>query len=266
MWKFRAINSCDSFLHFSDSHFSAFCSLYLKAFRLGSPFWSAIWNELEWKLDDEIACELWWHSGVYHRQLIRGQHVQYEMRVLEIFIDDCLINGHATIDAIQSNVVETPEQWIECVRHVHIAIRIDPLADDPRARLFAETHHFEETWQMLGVDVSGRFFAARISQQHNIHFLAIIGGQSTCEMKWLRNRKHVNNITNVCLRSRKNTLVSQLFFVTIFLASSAFADAFGRPRVELIAIRTREENEMKIASTGDKQKRTKPKPHCLFGA
>lgn len=64
----------------------------------------------------------------------------------------------------------------------------------------------------------------------------------------------------------KNTLVAQIFFLTIFLASSAFADAFGRPRVELIAIQIREKNEMKIASTRYKQRRTKHERHCLFGA
>lgn len=156
------------------------------------------------------------------------------MRILKIVIDDCLIDGHATIDAMQSNVVQTPKQWVECICHVHIAIRVDLLSDEPWARLFAETQHFEEMWQMLGVYVSGCFFGARISQQYYIHFLTIISSQFTCKILWLRNRKHVDIITNVHLRSRKNTFVAQLFFLTTFLASSAFADAFGRPRGKLI--------------------------------
>lgn len=70
---------------------------------------------------------------------------------------------------------------------------------------------------MLGVDISGRFFAARISQQHNIHFLAVISGQSTCEMKWLRYRKHANNITQRSLTIDEEHFGGAAFLLNDFL-------------------------------------------------
>lgn len=72
-----------------------------------TPFVRCIWRpwDLGHLFDQQSGMNQW---GVrvhvmalelrfYHWQLVGGQHVQHDMRILEFFIDDCLVDRHATI-------------------------------------------------------------------------------------------------------------------------------------------------------------------------
>lgn len=162
---------------------------------------------------------------IYHWQLFDGQHIQYEMRIFEIVIDNCLIDWRAVIDAIQTNVVESPKQRIERWCHVQIAIRTRPVVDEPWSGLFAETHQFIETWQMLGVHISRRLFGARISQCHNLHILTIFVDQFPYELKWMR-----NGYIHFWWKRNPLTINEEHFCVAYFLLNAFLVFAFFRFR------------------------------------